>query len=154
MEIAARVRNDAQGHEVDVSTSGSAQSLTVSAKASGRGSSISGGEFLMLALATCYCNDLYREAERLGLLVTGCEVVATAQFEGVGLAAKSITYSARVESPAPLEEIELLLSETDRLAEIHNTLRAGRPVQRVAWSDSIAPSREPNTHFATRGRNS
>ena len=34
-------------------------------KSPGRGSAVNGGEFLVLALATCYCNDLYREAERL-----------------------------------------------------------------------------------------
>ena len=134
MEIAARVRNGLHGHEVTVSTARSNQSLSVSAKASGRGSAINGGEFLMLALATCYCNDLYREAERLGVSITGCEVVASAHFNGVGLAAESITYSANVESSASAEEIEMLLSETDLLAEIHNTLRAGCPVQRVGWS--------------------
>ena len=88
----------------------------------------------MAALATCYCNDLYREAGRLGIVIGACEVTATAQFEGVGLAATSITYAARVESQAPAEEIERLLSETDRLAEVHNTLRAGCPVERVAWT--------------------
>jgi hypothetical protein len=87
----------------------------------------------MAALATCYCNDLYREAARLGIAITGCEVVATAQFEGVGLGAKSVVYSAKVESSAAPEQVELLLAETDRLAEVHNTLRAGCLVQRVAW---------------------
>ena len=90
----------------------------------------------MLALATCYCNDLYREAERLGITLDGCEVVAKGQFNGIGLAAEAVTYAARVQSPsASAEELERLLHETDRLAEIHNTLRAGCAVQRVAWDD-------------------
>ena len=139
MKITARVRNGPHGHEVNVSTSGSSQSLTVTAKASGRGSAINGGEFLMLALATCYCNDLYREAERLGIAVTACDVVATAQFNGIGQPAESITYSARVASPAPRDQVELLLSETDRLAEVHNTLRGGCTVQRVEWVDHDVP---------------
>ena len=139
MEIEARVRNGTSEHEVSVSTSGSSRTLTVPAKTSGLGSGINGGEFLMLALATCYCNDLYREAERLGIVVTGCQVVASAHFNGVGLAAESITYAASVESSASAAEIELLLSETDRLAEIHNTLRAGCPVQRVAWGEPATP---------------
>lgn len=87
----------------------------------------------MAALATCYCNDLYREAARVGIVISGCEVVATARFGEVGLAAKSITYAAKVESQALAEEVERLLAETDRLAEVHNTLRAGCPVERVAW---------------------
>ena len=90
----------------------------------------------MAALATCYCNDLYREAERLGIEITGCEVVATARFDGIGLPAGSVTYAARVESQAAPEQLEHLLSETDRLAEVHNTLRAGCPVRRVAWRES------------------
>jgi organic hydroperoxide reductase OsmC/OhrA len=135
MEISARIRNGSNEHEVSVLTAGKARQLAVPAKASGRGSSVNGGEFLMAALATCYCNDLYREAERLGIEVAGCEVVATTHFNGVGLAAESITYSARVESQASPEKVEHLLSETDRLAEIHNTLRAGCPVQRIAWRE-------------------
>jgi organic hydroperoxide reductase OsmC/OhrA len=133
MEISAHVRNRSNEHELTVATAGRPQRLAVSAKASGNGSATNGGELLMAALATCYCNDLYREAERLGVVIAGCEVVATAQFNGVGLAAESITYSARVESPASTEEVEHLLSETDRLAEVHNTLRAGCAVRRVAW---------------------
>lgn len=138
MEISARVRNTSNEHAVRVSTAGRDQSLLVPGKTDGRGSSVNGGEFLMAALATCYCNDLYREAHRLGIEISGCEVTTTAQFDGVGLAARSITYSARVESQATQEEIERLLSETDRLAEVHNTLRAGCPVERVAWHDPAA----------------
>jgi uncharacterized OsmC-like protein len=135
MEISAQVRNSSGAHEVSVVTSGSARMLTVPPKESGSGSSVNGGEFLMLALATCYCNDLYREAARLGIPIRGCEVVAKAQFNGVGLAAEAVTYAARVESPASANDIERLLMETDRLAEIHNTLRAGCAVKRVAWKD-------------------
>lgn len=138
MEISALVRNRLDGHEALVSTSGSMRALVVAAKATGRGSSVNGGEFLMLALATCYCNDLYREADRLGVPVTGCEVIASGQFNGIGLAAESVTYSARVESPAAPDDIERLLAETDRLAEVHNTLRAGCPVQRVGWREPAA----------------
>lgn len=136
MEISAQVRNVPELHEAIVSTSGMVRTLTVSAKENGRGSAVNGGEFLMLALATCYCNDLFREAERLGIALSGCEVVAKGQFNGIGLAAESVTYAARVESSsAKTEELERLLQETDRLAEIHNTLRAGCSVQRVPWHE-------------------
>ena len=135
MEISARIRNKPHGHEVQLCTAGAAQKLTVSANASGVGSAVNGGELLMAALATCYCNDLYREAARLGIAIRGCEVVATAHFNGVGLAAESVVYRARVESSEPPERIETLLTETDRLAEVHNTLRAGCAVQRVAWQE-------------------
>ena len=135
MEISARVSNTAGGHAADVATAGSRQSVAVAAKAQaqGRGSAINGGEFLMLALATCYCNDLYREAARLGIAIDGCEVVATARFEGAGLAAEDVRYAVRVDSIAPTADIERLVSETDRVAEVHNTLRGGCAVTRVQW---------------------
>src|SRR5690348_6395712 len=100
MEISARIRSAPDGHALQVSSAGRVQSLPVSGKSEGRGSSVNGGELLMAAVATCYCNDLYREADRLGIGISACEVTATARFDGVGLAATSITYAARVESRA------------------------------------------------------
>jgi organic hydroperoxide reductase OsmC/OhrA len=128
VKISAVVRNAQSRHEVTVSTAGSVQSLAVPAKASGQGSSVNGGEFLLLALATCYCNDLYREAARLGVSVDAVEVEASAEFPGVGLAATNITYRAKVSSAASAAEIAELLRVTDGVAEVHNTLRAGASV--------------------------
>jgi organic hydroperoxide reductase OsmC/OhrA len=105
------------------------QSLAVPAKATGPGSAVNGGEFLMLALATCYCNDLYREAERLGIPIEGASVEATAEFPGVGLAATNICYRAMVASSAGAKAVARLLRETDAVAEVHNTIRAGIPVR-------------------------
>lgn len=138
MEISAHIRNHSHRHEVHVCTAGNTQRVDIAAKATGPGSSVNGGEFLMAALATCYCNDLYREAARLGIEVRGCEVVATAQFNGIGLGVESIVYRARVDSSAAPEQIEHLLAETDRLAEVHNTLRSGCAVQRIAWHEPAA----------------
>jgi organic hydroperoxide reductase OsmC/OhrA len=128
MDIAATVRNTAGRHEALVRTGATTQPLAIAAKASGRGSAVNGGELLMLALATCYCNDLYREADRLGIAIDGVEVEASAEFVGVGLAASNIRYRATVSSTAPPERIAMLLRETDAVAEIHNTVRAGVPV--------------------------
>ncbi|OJY93790.1 MAG: hypothetical protein BGP25_09350 [Lysobacterales bacterium 63-13] len=152
MEISAHIRNRPNEHEVRLSTAGAGQRLAVAAKASGSGSAVNGGELLMAALATCYCNDLYREAARLGIEITGCEVVATAQFNGVGLGAESVVYSAKVESSASPEQVELLFVETDRLAEIHNTLRAGCPVQRVAWHEPEREQGQSHTSSADGSR--
>lgn len=138
MEISAHIRNESNGHEVQLRTAGTAQRLAISARASGLGSAVNRGELLVAALTTCDCNDLYREAARLGITVAGCEVVTSARFNGVGLVAESVVYSAKVESPAAPEQIELLLAERDRLAEVHNTLRAGCPVQRMAWHERAA----------------
>lgn len=133
MEIRAQVRNAPGQHAVSVCTGGSERTLGVPGKpaSSGGGSAVNGGEFLMLALATCYCNDLYREAARLGLALDGVEVEASADFDGIGLGATNVRYRAKVQSSAPPEAIAELLRQTDAVAEVHNTLRAGTPVTLV-----------------------
>lgn len=129
MLISATVKNSAGSHAAEVRTGGIAQSVAVAAKATGRGPAVNGGEFLMLALATCYCNDLFREAARLGIPIKRAEVEASAELPGVGLAATNIRYRARVESSVSEAEVAKLLRETDAVAEVHNTVRAGVPVE-------------------------
>ena len=131
MEIKAVVTSSAERHDVVVRTGASSRSLNIPSTSSGGGSGVSGGEFLMLAVATCYCNDLYREAERLGVPLDCVEVEASAGFPGVGLAATNIRYRAKVASSAPASAVARLLLETDTVAEVHNTIRAGLPVQFV-----------------------
>jgi organic hydroperoxide reductase OsmC/OhrA len=129
VEIIATVHNRPGVHEALVRTGSTTQPLAIAAKATGRGSAVNGGELLMLALATCYCNDLYREADRLGIAIDGVEVEASAEFPGIGLAATNIRYRARVSSSASAETIADLLRQTDAVAEIQNTVRAGVPVR-------------------------
>jgi len=62
----------------------------------------------MLALATCYCNDLYLEAARLNIPIDGVEVEARGEFPAVGLGAVDTSYRARVSSSAPPSRIEEL----------------------------------------------
>jgi organic hydroperoxide reductase OsmC/OhrA len=128
MLISATVRNSSIKHEVVVRTGEGSQPLAVPSKPSGQGSAVNGGEFLMLALATCYCNDLYREAARLNVPVEGVVVVATADFPGIGLAATNIRYEVKVSSPAKAEDVADLIRQTDAVAEVHNTIRSGAAV--------------------------
>ena len=143
MEISARVQNGSGAHRASVTTAGACQSLAVAVKANGAGSAVNGGEFLMLALATCYCNDIYREAARMGIVVQSVEVEARAEFNGIGLGAENVSYRARIQSPASDAEIEALLEQTDAVAEVHNTLRAGAPVVRRAWERWPQPTDHP-----------
>lgn len=134
MRVVASVRNTESSHAAEVGTDDAARrDLAIPAKSAGRGSSVNGGELLVMALATCYCNDLHREAARLGIVLHEVEVEASAEFDGVGLAARDIRYRARIASPEPPEAISGLLDATDAVAEIHNTVRAGREVRREAW---------------------
>ena len=129
MEISATVVSSPGSHRVAVRTGNAEHQLSVAPKSTGGGLATNGGEFLMLALATCYCNDLYREATRLGVQLEEVQVQAFAEFAGIGLAASQVRYSATVKSSAPPETIARLLRETDAVAEVHNTLRKGVSVQ-------------------------
>ncbi len=136
-----RSRQECACHqEVQVRTGPNAEALQIPAKPTGSGSTVTGGELLMLALATCYCNDLYREAARLGVPLDHVEVEATAEFPGIGFAATHIRYRAKVSSSASRDDIATLLRQTDAVAEVHNTVRTGVPVQLVsACSNGFTP---------------
>jgi uncharacterized OsmC-like protein len=94
----------------------------------GHGSSVSGGELLFLALATCYCTDIYREAGKRGIKVERVEVEVDGDFEREGGAASNVRYRARVKADASRQDILDLMRHTDTMAEIQNTLRAATPV--------------------------
>jgi uncharacterized OsmC-like protein len=129
MKISARVRNKQDINEVVLQTHDRIHSIDVPAKSSGPGSDVNGGELLFLALATCYCNDVYREAAKRGIAIEGIDVEVQGDFGAEGAAATGIVYRARVTSPAQEAEIRQLLLDTDAVAEVHNTLRAGTSVR-------------------------
>ncbi len=131
MEISAIVSHSGMEHAVTVRTDGNAREFAIPSMESGQGSGVNGGEFLLLALATCYSNDLYREAAQMGITLQAVAVEASATFSGPGLAAADIRYRARVASPADASTIADLLRRTDAVAEVHNTVRAGVPVTLV-----------------------
>ena len=129
MKIAARVSNTVSGHTLEVETDGRMQSIAIAPKTVGRGSSVNGGELLFAALATCFCNDLYREAAKRGLEVHDVTVEVTGTFGNPGEPANNITYRVRVDADAPQGTIDDLIRTTDTLTEIQNTLRAGCAVR-------------------------
>ena len=97
-------------------------------KATGFGSQTNGGELLFLALATCYCNDIYREAAKRGIAVAHIDVEVEGEFGAEGGPATAVTYRAKVAARASAEALQELMTHTDRVAEIRNTLRAATPV--------------------------
>jgi organic hydroperoxide reductase OsmC/OhrA len=133
MHIVARVSNHGSDHAAEVSTEGRTRSLAIPAKPGG-GSDVNGGELLFLALATCYCNDLYREAAKAGIALENVEVTVEGEFGGPGEATKSIRYSARVDSGADPERVRELLRYTDGVAEIQKTVRSGCDIAFVSPS--------------------
>ena len=128
MKISAEVQNSHGQHQVTLSTNGNPHSIVIPPKVSGFGSSASGGELLFLALATCYCNDIYREAAKRGIQVEQVEVTVEGQFGAEGGPATDVTYRAKVVAHATEAEIRELMQHTDTVAEIQNTLRVQTPV--------------------------
>ena len=85
----------------------------------------------MLALATCYCNDIFREAAGLGIEVEEVEVSAIGEFGAAGEPASHIEYRAKVKAGADEQKIHELIEHTDRVAEVHLTIRRGLNVTLV-----------------------
>ena len=129
MKITARVSNTTLSHSVEVETDGRKQSMAIAPKSAGRGSSINGGELLFASLATCFCNDLYREAAKRGIQVQSVEVEVTGTFGNPGEPAREISYHVQVHADASQATIDDLIRTTDSLTEIQNTLRTGCSVQ-------------------------
>jgi organic hydroperoxide reductase OsmC/OhrA len=129
MKMRARVQNTRDSHQVVLQTNDDLHELMIAPKPAGFGSSVNGGELLFLALATCYCNDIYREAAKRGIVVERVEVTVDGDFPAEGAAATNVSYHATVAAQASEEAIRSLMRDTDQVAEIQNTLRAPTPVR-------------------------
>lgn len=128
MKFSARIQNDAGQHQVTLKVGEKEQSLPIAPKPMG-GSSVTGGELLFLALATCFCNDAYREAAKWNINVQNVEVEVEGDFEAEGKPASNIVYRAKISADASEERIQELMLQIDSMAEIQNTLRLGTPVK-------------------------
>ena len=128
MKFSARIKNSPNDHKVTLKVGEKEQSLTIAHRPSG-GSTLTGGELLFLALATCFCNDTYREAVKWNINVEGVEVEVEGDFEAEGRPASNIVYRARINADASEDKIRELMVHIDSVAEIQNTLRVGTPVK-------------------------
>jgi len=128
MKISASINSSLNQHQVVVTTNDNVKDINIEPKASGYGSSINGAELLLTALATCFCNDIYREAAKKNIQVSGVDVLFTGEFGKDGESGFNFSYKANVTSEAPANVIRELIEHTDRIAEIHNTLRKGLAV--------------------------
>jgi len=129
MIISATIHNRHDANDIIVQTNGNAKAINIPGKAEGLGSSINGGELLLLALATCCCNDIYREGARKNMVIQSVEVTVSGMFAREHEPAADITYTVNVQAPAhSSQEINDLIRFVDTIAEIHNTLRKGTHV--------------------------
>ena len=148
MKISAQITNRHGQHIVALRTEARERSLSIPPGSDGFGCSVNGGELLFLALATCYCNDLYREARKRNLEIGQIEVEVTGDFSSEGVGAQNIAYSAHVSAGASAEEILGLMRHTDSVAEIQNTLRSASVVT-LARCDASELELPPSTKAAS-----
>jgi organic hydroperoxide reductase OsmC/OhrA len=126
MVITAIVSNIYRENEVTVSTGDSKKKIIIPSKPLGKGSSVNGGELLFLALATSFCNDLYREAARRDIDINSVEVTVKGEFGDEGEPASNVVYEVKAQSSTCTpQEITDLIRDVDRVAEVQNTLRTG-----------------------------
>ncbi|MBS1725646.1 MAG: OsmC family protein [Armatimonadetes bacterium] len=92
---------------------------------------LNGGELLVLAVATCYANDIFREASGQNVSVNEVEVQASAEFDAAGQPASSIDYRVFASGESSDKEIQRLIVHVDSVAEVHLTIRNGVPVRLV-----------------------
>jgi organic hydroperoxide reductase OsmC/OhrA len=129
MQIQAHVENEQGRHSVVLRTNQTIHSLSIASRESGFGSVANGGELLCLAMATCYCNDIYREAAKRAMDIVLVDVEARAEFGEPGAPASQLSYSVTVFARASEAAILDLIRHTDSVAEVQNTLRQGVPVR-------------------------
>lgn len=139
MRITALVINTEEAHQVTVSTNGADKMLGIGAKPNARGSAVNGGELLAAALATCFCNDLFREAGKRGIRLGQVEVSVSAEFRSEGASAEDVVYDVTLSGEAEDSVLRDLVMATDRVAEIQNTVRSAIPVN--VGNISIVPVR-------------
>ena len=125
MLMSATINSRFNQHEIEVQTNGVTKEMKIAVKSAGFGSSINGGELLLLSLATCFCNDIYREAAKRNNKVIGVDDEVTGEFGADGEPGTNFQYKVNVISDGPQHEIDDLVTHTDQVAEIHKTLRQG-----------------------------
>ncbi|HTE25429.1 OsmC family protein [Flavitalea sp.] len=129
MFISANLKNSRDKNEAAVATEGNEKTIIIPSKANGKGSAVNGGELLFLAIATCFCNDIYREASKRNIDIESVDVTVTGEFGGEGEPGNNIEYNVSIESKCPEEKLRDLVNYVDSIAEIHKTIRSGTPVR-------------------------
>jgi uncharacterized OsmC-like protein len=109
-------------------SNGRAVSIDRTQPAGGMGIGFSGGELLLLAVGGCYCNDLYREAEKMDIEIKNVEIEVSCDWGGTPVRAQDICIDVRVESTAPTVDVERLIKHAYQVAEVPNSLRKGTEV--------------------------
>jgi uncharacterized OsmC-like protein len=91
---------------------------------------LTGAHLLLLSVATCVLNDVYRDARDSGTDVSGVRVEAGGSFDATW-GSTGVDYVVHVDSEAPMSDVEALLDRVDEVAEVPRALRRGAEVGRA-----------------------
>ncbi len=94
----------------------------------GGGLGFNGGQLLLLAIAGCVSNDLFREAGARGISLNSVRVVVEGDYAGEPAVSTPVGYRVEIAGEAPDDALEALVRDVDKIAEIPNSLRRGTPV--------------------------
>ena len=94
-------------------------------EAGGGGKGFNGGQLLYLAIAACISNDLFREAPRFGVVLESVRVTVDGDFAGDPAVSGPVSYDVELRGSG---DLEALVRDVDRIAEIPNSLRQGTAV--------------------------
>jgi len=111
--------------------SGGPRTVTVdrAREAGGYGLGFNGGELLPLAIGGCYSNDIFREAGKRGISVRNVQLTVRAHWSGEPVRAQNVSFDVVVGAAGTQENLPDLTQDTDRVAEISNSLRFGTEVK-------------------------
>ena len=98
-------------------------------EAGGDGLGFNGGELLLLAIAGCVSNDLFREATAAGITLRGVRVRVSADFAGDPAICGPVEYEVELDGDGEPDRLRELVALVDRIAEIPNSLRHGADVR-------------------------
>ena len=109
------------------------------AAAGGAGLGFNGGQLPHLAGAGCVSNDLFREADRLGIALHHVEVTVDGGFTGDPAVSTEVTYHVSLGGDAGEERLRELVALVDGVAEIPHSLRRGTAVRLGTVSVAAGP---------------
>ena len=127
--VSASILNEKGKNIINLTFNDKQRSMDIATRDGGRGVRERSAELLFLAMAVCYTNDIYREAEIREIEVDSVKVVVKGEFDGApGCIAENVTCDVKVSANAGEQAIIDLIKHTDTVAEMNNTLRAATPV--------------------------
>ncbi len=94
----------------------------------GDGLGYKGGQVLVLAVGTCFYNNLYYAADERGIKIRNVEIEVTSEWTKEPKVSSGISVSVKVEAEADLAEIQELINYVDRVSTVSNSLRQGTTV--------------------------